>query len=319
MNRLISACLSALMLCALTGSFCVAQGLQAGPSGAQDAPARRLGEEALPGAAANPDPPAPSRRMPSHCIALSQWTPGQGYPGLETLHHASWRDPVASDSLRLRYLDHAMFLLQSAGGVSAITDYNGLYNGQIATSGPRPDLVTMNQAHASHYTRDIPEGTQALRGWSTQFGIAAQHDLEIGDLRIRNVPTAIRSFGTVEENGNSIFVFEVAGLCVGHLGHLHHTPTAAQYAALGRLDVVMAAVDGSMTINQGEMVDILKRLRSSVVIPMHWFGEATLQRFLAGMQQDFEIVRPGESEVTLSLRGLPQRPTILVLEPGGLD
>ncbi len=64
---------------------------------------------------------------------------------------------------------------------------------------------------------------------------------------VRNVSTDIRSqFGGTEDRGNSIFVFEVAGLCIGHLGHLHHEPNDAQYAALGRLDVVMAPVDGAM-------------------------------------------------------------------------
>ena len=71
----------------------------------------------------------------------------------------------------------------------------------------------------------------------------------------------------MEEKGNSIFVFEMAGLCIGHLGHLHHEPDTAQYAALGRLDVVMVPVDGGYTLNLATMIRVVKRLRSSVVIP----------------------------------------------------
>ena len=76
-----------------------------------------------------------------------------------------------------------------------------------------------------------------------------EHYLDLGEILVRNVTTDIRGgFDTRRINdGNSIFVFEVAGLCIGHLGHLHHEPTDAQYAALGRLDVVMAAVDGGLT------------------------------------------------------------------------
>jgi L-ascorbate metabolism protein UlaG (beta-lactamase superfamily) len=102
---------------------------------------------------------------------------------------------------------------------------------------------------------------------------------------IRNVSTDMRSsFSGIEKEGNSIFVFEVAGLCIGHLGHLHHEPDPAQYAALGRVDVVMAAVDGGMTLDLPTMIKVLKRLRSSVVIPMHWFGDFTLEQFLDGME-----------------------------------
>ena len=43
---------------------------------------------------------------------------------------------------------------------------------------------------------------------------------------VRNVPTDIRGWGgqAIENYGNSIFVFEAEGLCIGHLGHLHHEP-----------------------------------------------------------------------------------------------
>src|SRR6202035_1369095 len=54
-------------------------------------------------------------------------------------------------------------------------------------------------------------------------------DLKYRDVRVRNVPTNIRSFGGgTERYGNSIFVFEIANLCIAHLGHLHHTLTQAQ-------------------------------------------------------------------------------------------
>ena len=68
-----------------------------------------------------------------------------------------------------------------------------------------------------------------LRGWNPNGG-AANHDLTVGDVKIRNVPTNIRSWaGGTEIDGNSIFIFEVAGLCIGHLGHLHHELTAQAY------------------------------------------------------------------------------------------
>jgi len=55
-----------------------------------------------------------------------------------------------------------------------------------------------------------------------------------------------------------------------------------------------------------------------VVIPMHWFTDSTLERFLAGMEGDFAILRPGVSEIEVSLRSLPDRPTIIVLRPAYL-
>ena len=121
--------------------------------------------------------------------------------------------------------------------------------------------------------------------------------------------------GGTETEGNSIFIFEMAGLCIGHLGHLHHEPNAEQYAAIGRLDVVMAAVDGGLTVDLPTMIRLLKRLRSSIVIPMHWFGEGNLARFLEGMEQDFQVVHVPGASIEVSLDRLPSRPTVMVLRP----
>ena len=59
---------------------------------------------------------------------------------------------------------------------------------------------------------------------------------------MRNVPTNIRTLdGGTERHGNSIFIFEVANLCIAHLGHLHHTLTQQQLNEIGRVDVVHGA------------------------------------------------------------------------------
>lgn len=251
---------------------------------------------------------AQERRL-SHCIALAQNTPGLDYVQL-----ASLSDPVEQDSVRITFLDHAMFLIDTAGGLRAITDYNGTL-GPIARA---PDVATMNNSHESHFTYFPDERiAHVLQGWPDRNGIAADHHLDLGEMLVRNVPTDTRGRfgGEPRKNGNSIFVFEVAGLCIGHLGHLHHEPDAAQYAALGRLDVVMAPVDGGLTLDLPTMIRVLGRLRSSVVIPMHWFSAYSLQRFLDGIEQDFTVIRPGMSELVISLHKLPARPTVMVLEP----
>ena len=242
-------------------------------------------------------------RRPSHCIAIAG--------GPERVRQAAWSDPVPERSVRLSYLGHSMFLIQTEGGLDIVTDYNG----GLPAGAPAPDAVTMNHAHSSHWTDAVEGIPHVLRGWSGRFGIAADHHLTLGDTLIRNVPTDIRSWGTVEENGNSIFVFEAGGLCIGHLGHLHHEPTDRQYAALGRVDVLLVPVDGSYTMEQVAMMRVVSRLNSSVVIPMHWFGPARLEAFLTGMSGRFDIQRPGGSEYLASLRGLPGRPTVVVLEP----
>ncbi len=252
-------------------------------------------------------------RRASHCIAIAD-----AAPGIEYLHRASFTEPPEPFSVRLRYIDHSMFLISTAGGVDMVTDYAG-YLGPVDFV---PEVVTMNQGHSTHWTaRPDPRIPHVLPGWEVG-GVAADHHLEIGEVLVRNVPTDTRGGwgGEIRQDGNSIFVFEAEGLCIGHLGHLHHEPDAMQYAALGRLDVVLAAVDGGLTLDHATMFRIMERLRSSIVVPMHWFGESTLQRFLAGMREGgFAVEETGSHSMQVSLRTLPSRPTVMVLRPAFLS
>ncbi|WP_323763617.1 MBL fold metallo-hydrolase [Marinovum sp.] len=249
-------------------------------------------------------------RRPSHCIAIADAAPGISY-----IHKAAWSDPLPDYTVRIQYIQHAAFLIRTQGGLNAITDFTGF----IGTTTMIPDVVTMNHAHSSHFTHaPDPAIPHVLPGWGEPFGSGIDHYLDLGEMLVRNVSTDIRSGGGTEPEGNSIFVFEVGGLCIGHLGHLHHEPDDRQYAALGRLDVVMAAVDGGMTVDLGTMTRILKRLKSSIVIPMHWFSDYGVERFVAGMADDFEISRPGTSSIEVSLATLPSRPTVVILRPAWL-
>ncbi|WP_232830411.1 MBL fold metallo-hydrolase [Oceanicella sp. SM1341] len=262
---------------------------------------------------------APARAepwAPSHCVALAQNVPGVQFAGMvrppgTAPVPAAFADPLTPDRVRLHFLGHASFLLETEAGLRIVTDYTG-----YSLSGVVPDVVTMNKAHSSHFTSSPdPAIAHVLRGWGDTADMPAEHYLEIEDTIIRNVTTDIRSYSGREPDANSIFVFEVAGLCIGHLGHLHHEPSPAQYAMMGRLDVVMAPVDGGYTMDLASMIRVLDRVKARVVLPMHWFGPGNLERFLAGMPDGFEIRRPGTSEVEVSLADLPREPTVIVLEP----
>lgn len=255
-------------------------------------------------------PAAAQERRASHCFAIAENIPGAAY-----VQKAAWTEPTADEfTVRIQYIDHSMYLLQTHGGLNVVTDYNGF----IGAVGMVPDVVTMNNAHSTHWTAfPHPDIEHVLQGWKISDE-PAEHYLDLGEMLIRNATTDVRSgFGEgarIEDN-NSIFIFEVAGLCIGHLGHLHHEPSDETYAAIGRLDVVMAAVDGGMTVDTATMVRIVNRLKSSVVLPMHWWSGGSLDRFLAGISGDFLVERPGSSHMELSLRNLPRRPTVIVLEP----
>ena len=242
-------------------------------------------------------------RPPSHCIAFVENTPGFEVirAATDEVRPVDYRSVVPPETVRISYIDHAMFLIQTNGGLSVVTDYSGF----IGPADFIPDVVTMNHAHGTHWTAaPDPRIPHVLRGWNPDGTGPAEHRLDLGERLVRNVPTDIRGAfgGPSEAYGNSIFVFEVEGLCIGHLGHLHHTPTPEQYAAIGRLDVVMAPVDGGLTLPLPDMIALLKHVRSAIVIPMHWFSMGSLQGFLAGMEGQFRVDVRAEPYIDVSLR-----------------
>lgn len=215
------------------------------------------------------------------------------------------------NSARISFVGHATFLIETPMGVTAATDYNDFIRPRV-----RPDIVTMNYAHTTHYT-DSPEPgiRHVLRGWTWQ-GQPARHNVQYRDMRVRNVPTNLRNFGAgTEFDGNSIFVFDVADLCIAHLGHLHHKLTPGHLADLGRIDVVFVPVDGGFTLNIVDMAEVIAQLAAPLVIPMHYFSESTLERFLGRLRDSHEIKLHDGPSIVVSRPNLPKRPTALVL-PG---
>lgn len=219
-------------------------------------------------------------------------------------------------AMRVTFVGHSSFLIETPQGVRAITDYNG-YNG----FGKRPDIVTMNNAHSTHFTDEVESGvTHVLRGWA-QGQVEARHNVTMKDLQVFNVPTNVREWGDggTRFSGNSIFVFRVGDLCVGHLGHLHHRLTPEHLEDLGRIDVLMVPIDGGYTMGQPYMADVVKQIQPRIVLPMHYWGPSALDRFLGYLGQgSYELVRPTSRTLDLVKANLPESLTVIVIAgPGG--
>ena len=245
----------------------------------------------------------PALALQSDCLAMASREPG-------IMPAAYTPAALEADQVRITYIGHSSFIIESPGGVRIVMDYAGHSGGIV------PDVVTMNRAHSSHFT-DYPDPAieHVLRGWNPDGG-PVHHDVVIGDVRIRNVTTDIRG-GAIgrQKDGNSIFIFEVGDLCIGHLGHLHHGLGPEHLALIGRLDIVMVPVDGGYTMAQSEMLEVLRTLKTRLVIPMHYFGPTTLNRFIATLQGSYELEIATEPVRILSSADLPPQPKLLVL-PG---
>ena len=242
----------------------------------------------------------------SECLAMAQAPPRVTPVSLRRLS-------AKADDVTITYAGHSTYYIDTPGGVRIATDFSGAY-----TTGRLPDVVTMNRAHSTHYTLfPDPRIPHVLHGWNDD-GNPARINERIGDVLIRNVTTDIRRYfmddssGEMIKDGNSIFIFEVAGLCIGHLGHLHHKLDDSHFAAIGRLDILMVPIDGAYTMSLDGVSEITRRLRASVVLPMHRFA-TPLDEFMRKIGQQFAIDERTERSLTISRDSLPAAPTVIIL------
>jgi L-ascorbate metabolism protein UlaG (beta-lactamase superfamily) len=244
----------------------------------------------------------------SDCLAMANAVPRATPISLQ-------RGAASSGEVAITYAGHSTYFIDTPGGLRIATDYSGAYQ-----TGRLPDIVTMNRAHSTHYTL-FPDAKipYVLHGWG-EDGQPARYAMRIGDVYIRNVTTDIRRFfgegspsADMIKDGNSIFIFEVAGLCIGHLGHLHHPLDDTHFAAIGRLDIVMVPIDGTYTMSLDGISEITRRLRASVVLPMHRFA-TPLSDFMRRIGQQFEIDMRYERTLRISRETLPTTPTVIILD-----
>src|ERR1700712_932915 len=252
-------------------------------------------------------PAAAQDAQRSECLAMANAAPRVTPVSLR-------RIAAKAEEVAITYAGHSTYYIDTPGGVRIATDYNGAYR-----TGRLPDVATMNRAHGTHYTLfPDPKIPHVLHGWGDD-GKPAHISQRVGDVYIRNVTTDIRRYygdeggGEMIKDGNSIFIFEVAGLCIGHLGHLHHKLDDSHFAAIGRVDVLMVPIDGSYTMSLDGVSETAKRLRSSMVLPMHRFM-TPLDEFMRRIGQQFEIDMRSERSLKVSRDTLPSTPTVIILE-----
>ncbi|MEM5580982.1 MULTISPECIES: MBL fold metallo-hydrolase [unclassified Roseibium] len=225
-----------------------------------------------------------------------------------------WRADLQAGEVQIRYIGHSTFELETPAGIRIATDYNDSVRPFLP-----PTIATMNGAHSTHHSiNPDPNIEQLLFGWNPKGG-PIDHDLTVGDVRVRNIQTNIRGWdGEDRRLGNSIFIFEVADLCIAHLGHLHHRLTREDLTRLGQIDVVFAAIDNSSTLRLDSLMDVLENIGPSMVIPMHFHFAGALQAFTGRAREaGYEIVPAQSPSLIVSRSSLPIRQTVYVMMPGG--
>ncbi|MBI1831963.1 MAG: MBL fold metallo-hydrolase [Planctomycetes bacterium] len=139
------------------------------------------------------------------------------------------------------------------------------------------DIVTISHNHNDHIRTQIfkknQNGIEVIRGLKGQNIKADWNIFEktVGDIKFRTVPTYHDGMEGLERGKNAVFVLEVDGWRIVHLGDLGHLLTPKQLKMIGPVDVLMIPVGGIYTLNGSEAAKVVEQLRpKEYIFPMHY-------------------------------------------------
>jgi len=170
------------------------------------------------------------------------------------------------------------------------------------------DIVTVSHQHPGHcYDQGINSEHRLVKG---------PGEYEISGVLILGISTYHDSVKGQSRGKNTIYLMEIDGVNVLHLGDLGHALNDEQAEEIGKVEVLLLPVGGVSTINPAMAAEVIRKLEPKVVVPMHYRtakGSPDLEpveNFLKEMGQAQVEPRP---KLTISRNSLPLTTEVVIL------
>jgi len=172
----------------------------------------------------------------------------------------------------LTWFGQACFLLETAAGTRILLDPIPRGIGYEPPAGLGVDAVTVSHEHADHNNVALAgPHARLLRGLTSDKKGWTKIDEKVKDVAIRTVGVYHDDQRGAERGLNTVFILEVGGLRIAHLGDLGHLLNQQQLSAIGSVDVVLVPVGGVFTIDADKATRVIDQLRPRlIVVPMHY-------------------------------------------------
>lgn len=180
------------------------------------------------------------------------------------------------DDVRITWHGQSFFEVVSAKGTRVVFDPHGIEN--FGKTSVNADLVLLSHPHTDHTRVDVLANAgkfEVVRGWKDQQESAQRVafnpvDQAFKDVRITSVPSFHDDQNGLRRGINTIWILEVDGLRIAHLGDLGHVLTKAQTRQLRDIDVLMIPVGGVYTINGSDAREVARQVNPRrLILPMH--------------------------------------------------
>lgn len=213
-------------------------------------------------------------------------------------------------AMDINYLGHASFRIKGKTAVVVTDPFDeslGMKFSKVSA-----DIVTVSHDHFDHNKTDSVSEVQRVIDGPGEYellgvsviGIGSFHDAKKGELRGKN----------------TIYVIEMDGIRLVHLGDLGHKIKTKRAEAIGEVDVLMIPVGGEYTIDAADAAEVVGILEPKIVIPMHYKREglnedlstklAPVDDFLGALEIKSEKI----SSLKIKKDSLPQEQVIYIFD-----
>ena len=166
--------------------------------------------------------------------------------------------------MEIIWLGHSCFLIKGKEKTIITDPYHPDFGYRLGE--PEADIVTVSHLHAGHnHLAGVPSEPTQIKspgeyeiGGAFITGIATFHDDSKGSLRGKN----------------TIFIIEMDGITLCHLGDLGHPLNPNLIEEMGDIDILFLPVGEVSTMPVDTAAEIVRQLEPHIVIPMHYKTEA---------------------------------------------
>ena len=162
--------------------------------------------------------------------------------------------------MEITWLGHSCFRIKGKDAV-LMTDPCGKDTGYTLHK-QHADIVTVSHYHAGH------SNTQAIEGEFRE--IKGPGEYELKNVFIAGYATYHDAQEGQERGKNTVYVIEMEGVTMCHLGDLGHTLSSDMEEEIGDVGVLFVPAGGLSTVDSTKAAEIVRSLSSRIVIPMHY-------------------------------------------------
>ena len=214
--------------------------------------------------------------------------------------------------MEIQFLGQSCFRIKGKSTILLTDPFNPEFTG-LKFPKTSADIITVSHPHEDHnYTIAVAGTTKR----TTPFVINEPGEYEMAGVSILGISSFHDNSQGIKRGKNTIFIMEIDGIRLVHLGDLGHKLDESQLEEINGSDLLFIPVGEEFTLDVQKAVEVVNQVAPRIVIPMHYylpglkFKLAPVDDFLKEMGA--VEIKPVD-KLVLSRDNLPEEKEVVVL------